>query len=114
MENRISGSFHSSLFLCLTLLLGACGATTVGPTPRADILTDLHVVSLPTKTTYQVGEPFDPAGMVVEGTFANGKTQQIPVPDLVFRGFDSSVPVVQQVVTVSYSGMTDQFTVTIE
>ena len=41
------------------------------------IATKIEVTSNPTKTTYIVGDQFDPAGMVVKATFADGSTAVI-------------------------------------
>lgn len=37
----------------------------------------LEVTKLPDKTTYRVGDTFDPTGMVVTATYANGKTRDV-------------------------------------
>lgn len=37
----------------------------------------IEVIAAPTKTSYLVGEKFDPTGMVVTATYANGKTRDI-------------------------------------
>ena len=38
-----------------------------------------QITKLPTKTTYQAGETFDPSGMEITLTYANGKTRTLPV-----------------------------------
>ena len=40
-------------------------------------ITELRLVSQPTKTQYGEGETFDPAGMKVEAVYANGKTRDV-------------------------------------
>lgn len=37
----------------------------------------LEVTTMPTKTSYTAGETFDPTGMVVTATYANGKTRDV-------------------------------------
>ena len=37
----------------------------------------LEITTMPNKTTYMAGEPFDPTGMVVTATYANGKTRDV-------------------------------------
>lgn len=51
----------------------------------------MKVTSNPLKTTYEVGEQFDPAGMVVSLAYANGKTVAMSDSDYRIR-FDSSEP----------------------
>lgn len=43
----------------------------------APALTSLVISGTPTQTTYQNGETFDPAGLVVTGTYDDGSTQEI-------------------------------------
>ena len=40
-------------------------------------ITKLEVTTQPDKTEYAPGEPFDPSGMVVTATYANGKTRDV-------------------------------------
>lgn len=40
-------------------------------------ITSIEVTQMPAKTTYIAGEKFDPAGMVVTATYANGMTRDI-------------------------------------
>lgn len=40
-------------------------------------ITSIEVTQMPAKTTYIAGESFDPAGMVVTATYANGMTRDI-------------------------------------
>lgn len=41
-------------------------------------VTKLEITTLPNKTDYKAGEPFDPTGMAVTLTYANGKTRTLP------------------------------------
>lgn len=43
----------------------------------AAVLSSIAVTTLPTKVTYEVGDDFDPAGMVVTGTFDDGTTKEL-------------------------------------
>lgn len=40
-------------------------------------ITELTITSLPDKTAYREGETFEPAGMTVTATYANGKTRDV-------------------------------------
>lgn len=44
----------------------------------------IEITTPPTKTSYYVGETFNPAGMAVRGTFSNGLTVDIPHEYLTF------------------------------
>lgn len=45
-----------------------------GETRRALIVTSIEITTPPTKTVYQVGECFDPSGMVVKAHYSNGNS----------------------------------------
>ena len=79
---------------------------------------DIESISLkstPSKVIYYVGEEFDPIGISVRiGTYDLAYSYVVDHNSLTFSGFDSSVPVVEQVITVSYKGFTTTFTVTIK
>jgi hypothetical protein len=55
------------------------------------VLVSLGVTTLPTKTTYIVGEEFDSSGIVVTGTYNNGNTADV-TDKVTYAGFDSSAP----------------------
>ena len=46
------------------------------PAPTRE-LTGIEVTTQPTKVAYQVGETFDPTGMVVTGTYSDSTTETI-------------------------------------
>ena len=51
--------------------------STNGAAPAAKTLDSIAVKTAPTKTTYTVGENFDPAGMVIEATYNDGSTAAV-------------------------------------
>ncbi|MCF7931875.1 MAG: bacterial Ig-like domain-containing protein [Acholeplasmataceae bacterium] len=68
-----------------------------------DVVTDIALMAPPTKTTYEVGEAFDPAGMDIAplyGVDLYSKQTSLPYGDLTFD-YDFST-VGEKVVTVSY------------
>lgn len=73
----------------------------------------LEVSTLPTKTTYQVGEDLDLTGLVVTGTYqdASTKEQVITVNDV--SGFNSTAVEANQVLTITKENVSVTFTVTI-
>ena len=80
------------------------------------VILSLNIVNKP-KTTYKVGEPFDSATMklqVVTQDYTNDYFVNGNDPELSFSGFDSSAPAENQVVTVTYKGVSTTFTVTIK
>ena len=81
--------------------------------PSGNTVTGVAIAKLPTKKTYKRGESFDPAGMTVKVTYADGTTSVIaggytytPGAPLTTAG--------QQVITVSYGGKSTGFKVTVE
>lgn len=73
------------------------------------VLTNI-IVTTPTKSIYEVGEDFDPTGMVVTACYNNG--QQIIIDDYVLSGFDSSQEGAKEIV-VSYGNLSYSFAVII-
>lgn len=54
----------------------------VNPTPTAKTLTAIEVTTAPTKTTYRIGEKFDPTGMVVTAKYSTGEADNLTISDL--------------------------------
>lgn len=114
MRRKSFGSFGSFFLLLFAVLFTACsgtGRSAVGVEDFPGPLMELSIRFPPQKTVYIVGDSFDPQGLVVDGRFANSGLRQIPVDVLGFDGFDSTAPVEQQVITVSYHGLQTQFTI---
>ena len=68
-------------------------------------VTELKIITPPTKTEYKEGQPFDKTGMVVEATYRNGNTKTITDYEIEsgnnFRSNQTSV-------TIKYADKTDQ------
>ena len=69
----------------------------------------IEITTLPGKLTYQEGEAFSTAGMVVTAYYNNGTSGA--VTDYTVSGYDSAVGTKK--ITVSYGGKTDAFQVTV-
>lgn len=108
--------FAGGIFLVLAIL------TTVillWPQPLETVdprgVVKISLSAVPHKTTYYVGEEFDPAGVSVQViTNDMEHTSFVGHEDLSFSGFDSSVPAENQVITATYKGFTATFTVTVK
>mgnify|MGYP005760453683 CR=1 FL=1 len=87
--------------------------------PDPVILESIAVTTRPTKTTYWVGESFDPAGMVITATYSNNTTKTISditaadkkgvswTPEGALATSDTSI-------TITYGGKTTTVSVTVE
>ena len=73
----------------------------------------IEVTNPPLKTNYVVGESLDTNGLVVTGYYYGGTSGIIPISMVEINGFDSSIPIKGQVVTVGANGRTATFTVDI-
>ena len=73
-------------------------------------ITELRIDSLPFKLTYEQGESLDASGLVVTGIYSNG--YEIDVTDYEITGYDPNVSG-NQILTVSYQGRTDTFSVVV-
>lgn len=65
----------------------------------------IAVEKLPSKVVYEIGEEFDPSGMVVVASYSNATKEEITEYDI--EGFDSSVPGKKKI-TVSASEMSEE------
>lgn len=70
-------------------------------------------VTAPTDTEYIEGTDLDLAGSKIEVSYDNGDKEDVDVTSEMVSGFNSLTPVESQIVTVSYEGFTDTFTVKI-
>ena len=73
-------------------------------------LSSIEITTEPTKTTYKVGDSFDPAGIVVTAHYSDSSTSNVSA-NVEYSGFDSSAAVASQTITVTYQGKTDTFTI---
>ncbi|WP_411676368.1 bacterial Ig-like domain-containing protein [Caproicibacter sp.] len=80
---------------------------------KARVLTGVSMKTLPSKTRYYKGEALDVTGAVITAAYDNGTSEDIPVTLAMVSGFDSSKTGTQNV-TVTYSGLTATFPVTLE
>lgn len=75
----------------------------------AKVLSDLKV-TVPTKTTYEIGESFDATGLVVMAYYNNG--QAYSVDNYAITGFDSNSAGAKEI-KITFEGMTRSFIVTV-
>ncbi len=75
-------------------------------------LSNISVISKPTKTVYSVGETLNTAGLKLKLTYSDGSTETVS-SGFTTAGFDSSVAGTKTV-TVSYGGKSTAFTVTVK
>ena len=83
-------------------------------------LTGIEVTTAPNKTSYTVGQTFDPTGMVVTATYvdaddvANTKTAVIPNDELTYSpSLETALALTDEIVTISYEGKTDDVTISV-
>jgi len=79
---------------------------------EAKTLVSIEVTTQPTKTTYTVGETFNPAGMVVTATFSDGSTETVALTSVTITS-DFSTPGAKTVtISFTYEGTTVTTSVT--
>ena len=81
---------------------------------QAPVLTGITITSGPDKTKYEQGDPLDLTGLVVEAQYSDGSSMVLKEGSggYTVTGYNAQKPG-KQMVTVSYSGMTAQFEVTV-
>lgn len=77
-----------------------------------DRVSAITMKTLPSKTTYTAGEPFDPSGGVLLVNKVNGNQEEIALASEMVDGFYSNSPGTQQL-TVNWQGATTHFSVTV-
>ena len=83
------------------------------------VVSGIAVKNNPTKTTYYVGDEFDPAGLVITASYASGDPEDIAYSDankdaFSFSGFNSAAEATDQVITVTYAEKSATFNVDIQ
>ena len=81
-------------------------------TVSANTVTSLSISKNPTKTTYEVGENFDTAGMVIQAKYSNGSTTTINNSSLTLSN-NTSLKEGQTYVTVTYGGKSVNVPITV-
>ena len=87
-------------------------ATKENGDPYDATLESIAVTTQPTKTTYEVGEAFDPAGMIVTATYSDGSTAPVTVTaemltyDFSTAGENKSVMITYEDKTATVEGIT--------
>ena len=112
----------SSGFTCSPMVLNTAGTqtitvtysgknTTFNVTVNTDAVKSIAVKTNPTKTSYYVGDTLNTSGLTLTATYNSGKTETVS------SGFTCSPTTLntagQQTITVTYSGKTTTFTVTV-
>ena len=72
----------------------------------ARVLESIEITKQPSKLVYVVGQSLDLSGMEVTGTFIDGSTEILSVTSANVTGFNSSVPVQGETLTITVGGKT--------
>jgi len=80
----------------------------VKPTPSS-----IAITTAATKLAYTVGEKLNITGLQVTATYDNNSTAVLPITATNVTGFDSSKPVVGQILTITVGGKTITYTIDI-
>ena len=75
---------------------------------------EIQIARNPDKQAYFCNTPLDTTGLAVYSITHGGDYVRLNLDECTITGFDSSVAVEEQVITVTYKGFTDTFTVTIK
>ena len=75
------------------------------------LVTAIKVTALPTKTSYYVGDTFDPAGMVVTATYSNNSTKDLTAADYTYTP-TTALALTDGIITVSYTDPVGEATFT--
>lgn len=80
-----------------------------------DNIVSIAVTTEPTKTTYAIGDTFDPTGLVVTATFNSGKTEVLDNSELTFNpDTETQLTAEDTSVTINYYELSCTQAITIE
>lgn len=113
LRDKILRSKIALVLLAIAVVFSASAVSAVVVPPT---LLSIAITTPATKLSYVVGDVLDISGLVVTGTYKDGKnlidqTETITTDNV--GGFNSSVPVVGQVLTITVNGKTTTYTVDI-
>lgn len=88
-------------------ITASCSITVIG-------IQSIEITHLPNKLTYYAGEALDITGLEVTGTYADGTMEVLSISNDNISGFDSSLPIDSQTLTVNFDYHGDTFTDTFD
>lgn len=74
-------------------------------------LSSIAITTPATKLIYTVGDSLDLTGLAITGTYSDSTTAPIAVTTSSVSGFDSSVPVLGQILTIAVTGVTTTYSI---
>lgn len=96
-------------------LPGVCQVYNGSITVQEDNMVSIAVTTEPTKTTYAIGDTFDPAGLVVTATFDSGKTEVLDNSELTFNPDTGTQLTAEDTsVTINYNELSCTQIITVE
>jgi hypothetical protein len=115
MKHTLFGKGALSALLVTILvgtLVGCSESSSSSSQGGAATLRSIAITSLPTKTTYTVGESLNLSGLVVTGTYSDGTSKAETVSASNVSGYNANTTGAQTL-TVTVSGKTATFNVTV-
>ncbi len=104
-------TIHGRLISLTAAVTFAAATTVTVPSTVAPVtLSSIAITTPATKLSYTVGDTLDISGLVVTGTFSDTSTSVV-TPSV--TGFDSSVPVTGQVLTIHVGSQTKTYTINV-
>jgi len=110
---QFGGPASSFIYLDGDLVTNVASTFTFSNGQITSTLNSIAVLTPANKLSYYVGDPLDITGMVIKGTYADNSTQNQTITASNISGFNSSVPAVGQILTVTVGGKTTTYTVNI-
>lgn len=89
-------------------------AVTVTRTVIVKELVSISITTPASKLAYVSGEVLDITGLVVTAVYSDGSTEPVTITVSDITGFDSSIPVAAQTLTITYMGKTATYDIEIE
>ena len=101
--------------IAVIIVVGMQSSSDVDKTAQQNAeVKEIQIASFPDRLTYYCGMPFDATGLSVYSVTYGGLFTKLNLDECTITGFDSSVAVEEQVITVTYKGFTDTFIIQIK
>jgi len=107
-----TSSDSSGTFVVFNTALISCATPIPGPEYSDVVLSSISLSSLPTKTSYFVGETFDPTGLSVVAIYSDSSVVNLTSSDYTLSTPDMTTAGTKTI-TVSYDGQTTTFDITV-
>ncbi|MDP3142833.1 MAG: bacterial Ig-like domain-containing protein, partial [Candidatus Omnitrophota bacterium] len=102
------------MMMGIAIAINSCEKEPLEPDKPLVTLSSIVITTPATKLVYTVGEPLDFTGLKVTGIYSDGSEKVETITSANVTGFNSSAPVVGQVLTITVGDKKITYTITVQ